>query len=47
MKSGSSVGHYDEELGDFYRLLNVVGLVKCRRLRLAGRVARIVEKRNP
>jgi hypothetical protein len=37
---------HNEELNDFYALLNIVRVVKWRRMRWAGHVARMVEGRG-
>jgi hypothetical protein len=37
---------YNEELNDLYSLPNVVGVVKSRRMRWTGHVARMVEERG-
>jgi hypothetical protein len=37
---------YNEELGDFYSSPSIIRIIKSRRMRWAGRVARMGEKRN-
>jgi hypothetical protein len=37
---------HNEELRDLYSLLNVIRMIKSRRMRLAGHVAQMGEKRN-
>jgi hypothetical protein len=37
---------YNEELHELYSSPNVIGMIKSRRMRLAGHVARMGEKRN-
>ena len=43
---GSGEGHHNEELHSLYRSPNIVTVIKSRRLRWAGHVARMAEGRS-